>query len=89
MSIVPTSPLERPAASSAATARNEVVVLPSVPVTPTTASSRLGSPYHHAAAEASARAARPTTSWAMGASGTGRSTIAAVAPAAAAAATKS
>ena len=30
------------------TARNEVVVLPSVPVMPTTPSSRLGSPYHHA-----------------------------------------
>ena len=39
-----------PAASSAATARNDVVVLPSVPVMPTTPSSWLGSPYHHAAA---------------------------------------
>ena len=56
--MVPTSPHWMPAASSAATARNAVVVLPSVPVTPTTASSRLGSPYHHAAAAARARRAR-------------------------------
>ena len=51
---VPVIPVRIPAASSAATARNEVVVLPSVPVIPTTASSRLGSPYHHAAAVARA-----------------------------------
>ena len=56
VSTVPISPVESPAASSAATARNDVVVLPSVPVIPMTPSSRLGSPYHHAAA--SARAAR-------------------------------
>ena len=33
---VPTRPLDTPAASRAATTRNEVVVLPSVPVMPTT-----------------------------------------------------
>ena len=53
---VPVIPVRIPAASSAATARNEVVVLPSVPVIPTTARSWLGSPYHHAAAVASAGA---------------------------------
>ena len=37
-----------------------MVVLPSVPVTPTTDSSRLGSPYHQAAAEASAAGLRST-----------------------------
>ena len=36
---VPVIPVRTPAASSAATARNDVVVLPSVPVIPTTASS--------------------------------------------------
>ena len=55
VSTVPISPAGCPAASSAAAARNEVVVLPSVPVTPTTPSSWLGSPYHQAAA----RPARP------------------------------
>ena len=54
---VPVIPVRIPAASSAATARNEVVVLPSVPVIPTTARSWLGSPYHQAAASARARAA--------------------------------
>ena len=48
----------RPAASRAATARNDVVVLPSVPVIPTTPSSWLGSPYHQAAASASAAGLR-------------------------------
>ena len=51
---MPVIPVRMPAASSAATARNEVVVLPSVPVIPTTARSRLGSPYHQAAAVARA-----------------------------------
>ncbi len=51
---VPIIPVRTPAASSAAVARNDVVVLPSVPVIPTTASPRLGSPYHHEAATATA-----------------------------------
>ena len=59
---VPVMPVRIPAASSAATARNEVVVLPSVPVIPTTASSSLGSPYHQAAAVASASRVPATTS---------------------------
>ena len=42
------------------------MVLPSVPVIPTTASSRLGSPYHQAAADASAAGARSTTSCGQG-----------------------
>ena len=50
-----------PPAWRAAAARNDVVVLPFVPVTPTVSSSRLGSPYHHAAAEARAAAPRSTT----------------------------
>ena len=54
VSAVPVIPVRIPAASSAATARNEVVVLPSVPVIPTTARSWLGSRYHQAAATASA-----------------------------------
>ena len=44
VSTVPIRPVDTPAASSAATARNEVVVLPSVPVIPTTPSRRDGSP---------------------------------------------
>ena len=40
-----------------------MVVLPSVPVMPTTASSCDGSPYHHAAALASAGRVASTTSW--------------------------
>ena len=46
VSTVPMRPAESPAASSAATARNEVVVLPSVPVIPIAPSARDGSPYH-------------------------------------------
>ncbi len=75
VSTVPTSPAWTPAASSAAATRNVVVVLPSVPVTPTTARSWLGSPYHQAAAEASAAALRSTTSWVPPVPATGRSTI--------------
>ena len=56
------SPVLSPAASSAAAARNEVVVLPSVPVTPMTPSSRDGSPHHQPAASASAPRADATTS---------------------------
>ena len=86
---VPIIPLATPAASSAATARNAVVVLPSVPVMPTTASSWLGSPYHHAAALARAAGARSTMSWGSATSGSARSTTAAAAPARAAASTYS
>ena len=71
VSTVPTSPVDSPAASSAATARNEVVVLPSVPVIPTTPRSWLGSPYHHAAASARAAASRSTTSCGSATSGSG------------------
>ena len=46
-----------PAGLEGRAARNDVVVLPLVPVTPTRSSSRLGSPYHHAAAEARAGSA--------------------------------
>ena len=86
VSTVPTRPVDRPAASSAAAARNEVVVLPSVPVIPTTPRSRDGSPYHQAAARASAARVVPTTSCGSAAPATGCSTMAAAAPAAAAAA---
>jgi hypothetical protein len=51
VAIVPIIPVRTPAASSAETARYEVVVLPSVPVMPMTVSSREGSPYHQAAAD--------------------------------------
>ena len=82
---VPVIPVRMPAASSAADARNEVVVLPSVPVIPTTASSRLGSPYHHAARRPRAAGwLRPTMSCGSATSGSGRSTMAAAAPASAA-----
>jgi hypothetical protein len=73
----------------AAATRNDVVVLPSVPVIPTTPRRCDGSPYHQAAASASAAADRSTTSWGSPASGIGWSTIAAAAPAAAAFATNS
>ena len=63
---VPVMPVAMPAASSAATARNEVVVLPSVPVIPTTARASLGSSYHQAAALARADRTSPTTSCATG-----------------------
>jgi hypothetical protein len=67
-------------ASSAATARNEVVVLPSVPVMPTIPSSWLGSRYHQQDALARAAVERSTTSWGRLVSATGRSTIATDAP---------
>ncbi len=82
---VPTSPTGRmPAASSAATARKDVVVLPSVPVMPTTPSSRMGRRTTMRPPSRGPTELRSTTSWASGES-TGRSTIAAAAPAAAAA----
>ncbi len=86
---VPVIPVRRPAASSAATARNEVVVLPSVPVIPTTARSWLGSSYHQAAAVASDSRVAATTSCGSATSGSAWSTSAAAAPRAAAAATYS
>ena len=80
-------PTEIPAASRMAVARNDVVVLPSVPVIPITPISRLGSPYHQAAAVARESRASSTTIWGNATPSTGRSTIAATAPRAAAAAT--
>ncbi len=87
VSTVPTRPDDRPAASRAAAARNEVVVFPSVPVIPIIPMARDGSPYHQAAARASAARGADTTSWGSGASATGCSTMAAAAPALAAAPT--
>ena len=84
VSTVPIRPVDTPAASSAATARNEVVVLPSVPVIPITPSRREGSPYHQPAAWARAGRAAVTTTCGSGVPGTARSTIAATAPASAA-----
>ena len=82
-------PVDTPAASSTAAARNDVVVLPSVPVMPTIPNSWLGSPYHHAAATASARRVSSTTICGRATPSTTRPTIAAAAPRARAAATKS
>ena len=62
-SAVLTRPVRIPAASRTATAMPAVVVLPSVPVTPTTPSRRPGSPYHQAATTASASWLRSTTIW--------------------------
>ena len=89
VSTVPIRPVDRPAASNAATARNEVVVLPSVPVIPTVPSVRDGSSYHQLAEPASAAREAPTTSCGRSRPVTGCSTSAAAAPAAAAEATYS
>ena len=64
---VPIMPVRRPAASSAATARNDVVVLPSVPVIPTTAelAARVAVPPRGGARRARP-ASRSTTSWGSG-----------------------
>ena len=83
------SPVRSPDASSAAAASMDVVVLPSVPVTPSTARAWLGSPYHQAADRARAIGLLATTSWGRATSGTGRSTMAAAAPRSATVATKS
>ena len=56
---------------------------------PTVSSSRLGSPYHQAAAEARAAAPLSTRSWGTGRSPTGRSTATAAAPRSIASPTKS
>ena len=45
VSTVPSRPVERPAARSPASSRKAVVVLPFVPVTPSTSRSALGAPY--------------------------------------------
>jgi hypothetical protein len=82
------SPVDSPAASSAAAASSEVVVFPSVPVIPMTGSSPDGSPYHQAADAARAGLAADTIACGSGTSTIGRSTTAADAPAAAAAPTK-
>ena len=83
--MVPMSPVPRPAAWSAATARYEVVVLPSVPVMPTTVNACEGSPNDQAAALASAARASTTTIWGTATPGTARSTRTATAPASTAA----
>src|SRR3954449_10587429 len=77
-------PVERPAASSAATARNDVVVLPSVPVIPTTPIRRDASPCHHPAACASAVRDALTMTCGSDVPETACSTMAAAAPASAA-----
>ncbi len=64
-----------------------MVVFPSVPVIPISPRARDGSPYHQAAARASAARDSETTSCGSEASATGCSTMAAAAPAAAAAPT--
>src|SRR4051812_9029913 len=86
--IVPSSPQGRPAASSSPRTRKAVVVLPFVPVMPTTSSSAVGSPWKRAAAGAIAARALSTRT-----SGTprpsGRSTTSAAAPRSTAAGAKS
>ncbi len=78
-STVPISPGRRPAAARIAKSRNDVVVFPLVPVTPTTSSSRVGSPKKTSAAGAIAARASRTTSCGTGTSST-RSTTRATAP---------
>ncbi len=77
---VPSSPQRRPEASSSERTRKAVVVLPFVPVTPTTSSSIVGSPWKAAASGAiAARASATSTSGTP--SSSGRSTTSALAPA--------
>ena len=87
-SIVPTSPQGRPAASRIARTRNAEVVLPLVPVTPTTVRSREGWPASAAAASDMPRRTSGTTAWGTGKSSS-RSTIRAAAPRATASGAKS
>ena len=87
-SMVPMSPHCRPAASSIARIRNDEVVLPLVPVTPTTARSREGWPASAAAASAMPTRASATTAWGT-ATCSSRSTMSAAAPRATASAAKS
>src|SRR3954451_20833647 len=85
---VPSSPHRTPAASSSERTRNAVVVLPLVPVTPTTRSRAVGSPWKRAAATAMAERTSSTST-----SGTpspsGRWTTNAAAPRATASGAKS
>ena len=78
-SMVPMSPQGRPAASSTARMRKAEVVLPLVPVTPTTAREADGSPATAAAARAIDRRTSSDTIWGTGRSSS-RSTISATAP---------
>ncbi len=81
---VPSSPDWMPAASRISRTRNAVVVLPLVPVTPSTRSSAVGSLQNRAASGAIAARASATTTWGTWTSSS-RSTTSAAAPAAAAA----
>ena len=85
---VPSSPQGRPAASSSARTSHVVVVLPLVPVTPTTGRRAVGSPWKRAAAAAMAARTSSTRT-----SGTprpsGRATTSAAAPRATASGAKS
>ena len=82
---VPSSPHRTPAASRISLTRKAVVVLPLVPVTPTTFSSPVGSPQNRAARGAIAARASPTTTSATP-SPSARSTTNPTAPASTAAA---
>ena len=78
-STVPSRPGRRPAAARMAKSRNDVVVFPLVPVTPTTSSSSVGRPKNSSAATAIAARALGTTTCGTGRS-SGRSTTSATAP---------
>src|SRR5215207_10503181 len=90
---VPTRPHGSPAASRTACTRCVTVVLPAVPVTPTTYNSCDGSPQNAAATGPSARRTSGTTSWGACTWGVGsvrgRSTSRATAPASSAAGARS
>ncbi len=85
---VPMTPVGQPAASSTAASRWVTVVLPFVPVTPTTARLAEGSPKNAAASGAIATRVSSTITWATSRP-SDRSTSSAVAPLATAAAAKS
>ena len=85
---VPSSPRRIPAASRISRTRKAVVVLPFVPVTPTTRSSAVGSPENRAASGAIAARASATTTCGT-ASSSSRSTTSAAAPASTASAANS
>jgi hypothetical protein len=85
---VPMSPVDQPWASRIERSRWVVVVLPFVPVTPTTRSSRDGWPWKAAANGAMAARTDATCTW-VASTGTGRSTSRAAAPAVTACAAKS
>src|SRR4051812_13673331 len=78
-STVPSRPGRRPAASRMAYIRKAVVVLPLVPVIPTTSSCALGRPKKASAATASALRDDETSSWGTS-RGRNRSTASATAP---------